>query len=480
MKKLIERGFSALSGAGKIMKTTFLCVAATVLLGLVLSAGCGDDDEPFLIGYSVPTIPAVREVNNAIKFAEADINAAGGNVRLVDTNLDNERDGGTDPVNHLRKFMDMGIKGLIGPAATRTITDPQFYSFVTESKLVAVTWGSPSGAITDLNKDTEGQHYFFRTIPTSTYIAEVLAQESEGKVAIIYRDSSFQRDYVDRIEDDLKNSLRHGHGARQPPLKIAIDFRPPQNPPLTDAEARALVRTVEQVDGIRDVDSIIILMWSNDLRIITHLRESTVIPADAKYYLGQVLSRSDHLHSFIAKENEDPESDEVKARLDGFTGVITYPHSSTHSQEDLREFECRFDHSITHPEEDLLYTTFAYDAVVVMALAALKAGSTDPSVYVREVAGVTRGGTLCSSYAECRGLLTDDDPSNDDIDYDGLSGPLELDPETGDVTDAFIAVYTYDGKGSRVRDFDEVRDGEIVQRLSEHEEPERPLRECDL
>ena len=93
--------------------------------------------------------------------------------------------------------------------------------------------------------------------------------------------------------------------------------------------------------------------------------------------------------------------------------------------------------------EDLLYSTHTYDAVVVTAL---KAESTDPSVYVSEVAGVTKGGTKCRSYAECRRLPADDDPSNDDIDYDGISGPLEID-ETGDVGAAIFAVYTYDGEG---------------------------------
>ena len=129
----------------------------------------------------------------------------------------------------------------------------------------------------------------------------------------------------------------------------------------------------------------------------------------------------------------------------------------------------------------LLYTTYAYDAVAVTApaLAALKAGSTDPSVYVKEVAGVTKDGTLCSSYAQCRGLLTDDDPSNDDIDYDGFSGPLELDDETGDVTDAFFAVYDYTD-GTRFRDFVEVKTGRETRRLEDHEAPERSLEECDL
>ena len=129
----------------------------------------------------------------------------------------------------------------------------------------------------------------------------------------------------------------------------------------------------------------------------------------------------------------------MKARVAGFTGVIPYPHSHSLHGEDLRNFECRFDHGIEYPEEVLHYATYTYDAVVIMALAALAAGSTDPSRYVHEVANVTRGGTQCANYAECRELLTDGDPSNDDIDYEGFSGPIELDPDTGNVTDAFFA-----------------------------------------
>ena len=114
-----------------------------------------------------------------------------------------------------------------------------------------------------------------------------------------------------------------------------------------------------------------------------------------------------------------------------------------------------------------------------MAPAALKAKSTDPSVCVKEVAGVTKDGTPCSSHAQRRGFLTDGDPSNDDIDYDGFSGPLELDDETGNVTDAFFAVYDYTD-GTRFRDFVEARNGREARRLEEREAPERSLEECDL
>ena len=453
----------------KIMKTTFLCVASA-LLGLGLSAGCGSSgDQQFLIGYSVLNVDATREMENAVKFAAADINAAGGNVRLVDTDIDDEkifRMG--DSVTQLRKFVDMGIKGLVGTSSS--ITSVEILPFVTENKLVTIAPSVFSEQITTLNEAVEGQHYFFRTSPHNDYQAEVLAEESEGKVAIVYRNDEYGRDLNVRIGNYLKK------GGRPTPVSVALPpFDNPFGVRTSDAQVRQWVEMVERTAGIRDVDSVIVSVYLTDARILEQLQDSTVVPADAKYYLDQLLTYSDHLHSYIAAEDEDPESDEVKARLRGVKGVISYPHSEP--AERVRTFECRFSHDIEHVEEALHYTTYAYDAVVVMALAALKAESTDPSVYVSEVAGVTRDGTKCRSYAECRGLLTDGDTSNDDIDYDGLSGPLELDDETGNVTDAFFAVYTYDGEGGRERNIVEVDEGELRD-LHVSEAPERPLREC--
>ena len=42
--------------------------------------------------------------------------------------------------------------------------------------------------------------------------------------------------------------------------------------------------------------------------------------------------------------------------------------------------------------------------------------------------------------------LTDETAINDDIDYEGLSGPIDLD-ENGDVTAGLYAVDTYDAEG---------------------------------
>jgi ABC-type branched-subunit amino acid transport system substrate-binding protein len=72
--------------------------------------------------------------------------------------------------------------------------------------------------------------------------------------------------------------------------------------------------------------------------------------------------------------------------------------------------------------EDLNYAPESYDAVVIIALAVEVAG-TDGIEYASEINGVTKGGTKCTSFAECRDLIA----AGEDIDYDGASGPLEFD-----------------------------------------------------
>jgi branched-chain amino acid transport system substrate-binding protein len=51
---------------------------------------------------------------------------------------------------------------------------------------------------------------------------------------------------------------------------------------------------------------------------------------------------------------------------------------------------------------------------------------------------VTREGTKCTTFEECKALLDD----GEDIDYDGLSGPIEL-SDKGDPTSAIVGIYTY-------------------------------------
>ena len=87
------------------------------------------------------------------------------------------------------------------------------------------------------------------------------------------------------------------------------------------------------------------------------------------------------------------------------------------------------------------YATEAYDATVLAALAAEVAGDDAGSAVAASLGPVSTRGIKCTSFAECLGVLK----TQDDIDYDGLSGPLNFTPE-GDVSPAYYGIYSYDGE----------------------------------
>jgi branched-chain amino acid transport system substrate-binding protein len=89
--------------------------------------------------------------------------------------------------------------------------------------------------------------------------------------------------------------------------------------------------------------------------------------------------------------------------------------------------------------------TFAanfYDCVVLGALGAQEAGTNDGPRVRRAVLDVSRDGARCTDFATCRRLLR----AGTNIDYDGLSGPVDLDAQ-GNLTHAFFAVWAYDANG---------------------------------
>jgi Receptor family ligand binding region len=96
--------------------------------------------------------------------------------------------------------------------------------------------------------------------------------------------------------------------------------------------------------------------------------------------------------------------------------------------------------------QDFTYGPETYDAVVIMALAAEIAGTDDPAQVAANVNGVTREGTACTAFEECRDLVAD----GEDIDYNGPSGPQEF-SQPGEPTAATFAVMTY-GEDNRIDD----------------------------
>jgi len=112
--------------------------------------------------------------------------------------------------------------------------------------------------------------------------------------------------------------------------------------------------------------------------------------------------------------------------LDGMKAVVpSVPQDAENYQAFVSEFQERFG------EEPTSWSAYAYDAVVVSALAIEAADEFTGSALMEVVRDVTRPeGEEATSYEDAHEILANGG-SPSDVDYTGVSGPIDLD-ENGD------------------------------------------------
>ena len=406
----------------------YLAVKRLIILGSILllvsmgifSSGCIDRDgeakvdcaEVFCIGtllaesedFNVPLIEAVD-------LAKEDINKAGGNIEIISGN--SYQAGAGEATASATRLLEMGVRGILGPSYSSDSVE--VHPFLSENQIVAVSPSATSPRLTDMNKelvDGGNQHFFFRVAPSDLFQAPILAKQTQGNVVIVNRDDAWGEALAEHTRDAITSDGRQ------------VEVVSYSSDPVSSAAA--VVSDVEAaVERVPDVESIVLLVFGEGGEIIRGLLDSSAISEEIGYYVGDGL---------VFKSGLFPHVDEENGEIEGFKQVISTPIPGKR----LEEFKERFDFSD--------FTAHAYDAVVILSLAALSAGSNDPSVYVSKIQDVTREGTKCHSYATCAAALTDETTINDDIDYEGLSGPVGLN-ENGDIEDGLYAVDTYDAQG---------------------------------
>ncbi len=415
-------------------RATFLIVSLA-LLGLFLSPGCGDGagektdsgcENAFCIGLLLRTSEQRSSLVRAAELARDDINRAGGNVKLIMGDV-------TAALASARQLLDMGARAIIGPGTSRNSLN--IFDFLVENGLVAVSPSATSVTLTEKNREVSragGTPFFFRTVPTDSFQAKILVDQArnEGEVLVVYRNDNYGVKLAELINAELLS------GGRPAAKAVSYELYDSDDPDF-DEKTRDVLDDIEAVDGIGDVGSIIMIVSEGEgERMIKGMLDSRVVPSTAGYYVSDSLA-AENLHELVDPGNP--------AAIEGFKG--TSPCALPDPPERRKEFEKRFDR-----EEfpSLHFTVHAYDAVVAVALAALSAGSDDPSEYVSEMAGVTGGGNPCLTYAECAAALTDETTSNDDINYEGVSGPIDFD-EDGNIAAGCYYVYTYDAAGGYTR-----------------------------
>jgi branched-chain amino acid transport system substrate-binding protein len=137
-------------------------------------------------------------------------------------------------------------------------------------------------------------------------------------------------------------------------------------------------------------------------------------------------------------------------------GVLAGAKGTTPGAEANADAEFRARLATVDPNlKDYNYAAESYDAVITSALAALVAESDSGEAIGAELPGVTKDGEKCMTFEECKTLIE----GGDDIDYDGLSGPIELN-DKGDPTSAVIGVYTF-GPDNKLTDDVQYQQGEV-------------------
>lgn len=133
---------------------------------------------------------------------------------------------------------------------------------------------------------------------------------------------------------------------------------------------------------------------------------------------------------FVDGNTADYSKDFAKGTLDGVRA--TYPGAKL--EDDFKQRLLGVDPKL----KDFTYGPESYDATIVAALAATAAKNDSGKAIGSKMQEVTAGGEKCTEFKACVDLLK----AGKDIDYDGVSGPIDLN-STGSPSAATIGIFQY-------------------------------------
>lgn len=157
--------------------------------------------------------------------------------------------------------------------------------------------------------------------------------------------------------------------------------------------------------------------------------ESEPAPAEGSSESGGEEASGTQLY-FVDGNTADYSEDFDPGTLAGVKATYPGPELADDFRERLLEIDPKLKSFTYGPE--------SYDATVIAALAAVAAGADSGKAIGSELQAVTTEGEECTDFQQCSDLLAD----GTDIDYNGVSGPIELN-STGSPSAATIGIFEY-------------------------------------
>jgi branched-chain amino acid transport system substrate-binding protein len=303
------------------------------------------------------------------------------------------------------RLLNAGVKAIIGAASSGTSL--QFIDQVVGAGVIQFSPANTSAALTTY--DDKG--LYFRTAPSDVLQGEVLgnliAADGHEKIAMIVLNDSYGTGLAGFTTDAFEAA--GGEVLAAPTYNTG------------DTNFSAQISEVLATSP----DAIVLITFEEVKTIIPQLVSQ--FPADKLYFVDGNLAN-------FSEDFEPGTLTGAKGTLPGLD-IETIPAF-------LEGMNANWV-AEGNPDLDGVYSygPESYDAVVLLALAALAAGSVegvDMAGKLQEVSGGSGSGTKCTSFAECADIIN----GGGVADYDGVSGPITFN-EFGDPTEASIGVYVY-------------------------------------
>ncbi len=399
-----------------VSATAVFALGAAVLTGCssTTAGGCElgptvDGDLVLKLGTALPQtgnlafLGPPEEAGAALAIDE--INAAGKGINIDVVWGDS---GDTDNKAYdteIPRLLNEGVEAILGAASSGTSL--QFIDRVIDQCVIQFSPANTSAAFTTY----EDKGLYFRTAPSDVLQGEVLgnliAEDGHQKISMIVLNDSYGTGLAEYVTTAFTAAGGEVLAA----------------PTYNTGDTNFSSQISEALAG--DPDAIVLITFDEVKTIIPELVSQ--FPADKLYFVDGNLT--------------DYSADFPAGTLKGAKG--TYPGVNESKIGDfLKKMN---DNWVARGNEELKLAAYgpeSFDAVVLLALAALEARSTEGanmSVKLSEVSGGTGGGTKCSSFAECADIIN----GGGTADYDGPSGPITLN-DVGDPTDGNILIQQFD------------------------------------
>jgi branched-chain amino acid transport system substrate-binding protein len=408
-------------------KKTATAVAILAASALVLSgcaAGTADEGRDadgnlnLLIGTALPQTGSLAFLGPpeeaGVALALKDINEAAKGINLTvewgdSGDLDNKA-----YETEIPRLLSAGVKAIIGAASSGTSL-----AFIDQVVGAGVLQFSPANTSPTLTTyDDKG--LYFRTAPSDLLQGEVLgnlmAADGHQTAAMIVLNDA----YGTGLRDATQASFEAAGGS--------IVAAPVFNPGDTNFSAQISEALAASPDAIV---------------LITFDEAKTIVPALVSQFPKEKIYFVDGNLADYSEVFEPGTLTGAKGTAPGLDPDTIMDFLTRMDDNWVAEGNAKLDSYLYGPE--------SYDAVVLIALAALAADSTNGVLMagkLQEVSGGSGSGTKCTSFAECADIII----SGGVADYDGISSPVTFD-EYGDPTQGniLISIYGDDNKITAVK-----------------------------